>query len=121
MYIKTPSAIWRVLLAHIVCLAFSRAWAKTGNRIAARIAMMAITTSNSISVKPFVGCCDERVRETGTIDCLLQVVWKGPCRQGQGWRGVGRTRQSAVRGGTFLKTADDSMRGLSLCYLNAGV
>src|SRR5689334_22737420 len=30
--------------------AFSRACAKTGNRIAAKIAMMAITTSNSISV-----------------------------------------------------------------------
>src|SRR5947207_3121048 len=30
--------------------AFSRAWAKTGNRIAARMAMVAITTSNSISV-----------------------------------------------------------------------
>src|ERR1043165_2972178 len=32
--------------------AFSRAWAKTGKRIAARIAIMAITTSSSISVKP---------------------------------------------------------------------
>src|SRR3954454_12475475 len=32
--------------------AFSRAWAKTGKRIAARIAMMAITTSNSIRVNP---------------------------------------------------------------------
>src|SRR5579871_5958014 len=32
--------------------ACSRALAKTGNRIAARIAMIAITTSSSISVKP---------------------------------------------------------------------
>src|SRR5687768_495890 len=32
--------------------AFSRAWAKTGKRMAARIAMMAMTTSSSISVKP---------------------------------------------------------------------
>ena len=31
--------------------AFSRAWANTGKRIAARMAMMAITTSSSISVK----------------------------------------------------------------------
>src|SRR5438105_805016 len=31
--------------------AFSRAWAKTGNRMAARMAIMAITTSSSISVK----------------------------------------------------------------------
>src|ERR1051326_7688013 len=36
-------AVWR---------AFSRAWAKTGNRIAARIAIMAMTTSSSISVNP---------------------------------------------------------------------
>jgi len=36
-------AVWR---------AFSRALANTGKRIAARIAMIAITTSNSMSVKP---------------------------------------------------------------------
>src|SRR5262245_14262218 len=36
------------------CRAFSRAWAKTGKRIAARMAMIAITTSNSISVKPLL-------------------------------------------------------------------
>src|SRR5437764_1407473 len=40
------------LLRHVVCRAFSRAWAKTGNRIAARMAMTAITTSSSMSVKP---------------------------------------------------------------------
>src|SRR2546426_1028590 len=33
--------------------AFSRAWANTGKRIAARMAMIAITTSSSIRVKPF--------------------------------------------------------------------
>src|SRR5689334_4870313 len=32
--------------------AFSRAWAKTGNRIAARIAMIAITTRSSMRVNP---------------------------------------------------------------------
>src|SRR5712692_8564109 len=32
--------------------AFSRACANTGNRIAARMAMIAMTTNNSISVKP---------------------------------------------------------------------
>src|SRR5438445_4271916 len=37
---------------HILERAFSRARAKTGKRIAARMAMMAITTSNSIRVKP---------------------------------------------------------------------
>jgi hypothetical protein len=40
----------RLLLMHAACLAFSRAWLNTGNRIAARIAIIAITTSNSISV-----------------------------------------------------------------------
>src|SRR5438067_252074 len=34
--------------------AFSRAWAKTGKRIAARMAIIAITTSSSIRVKPRV-------------------------------------------------------------------
>src|SRR5215212_103804 len=44
---------------HVAWRAFSRAWAKTGNRIAARMAMMAITTSNSMSVKPrFRGVLD---------------------------------------------------------------
>src|SRR6266508_3723151 len=32
------------------CRAFSRAWANTGNRMAARMAMMAITTSSSMRV-----------------------------------------------------------------------
>src|SRR5439155_23655357 len=36
----------------LVVRAFSRAWAKTGKRIAARMAMMAITTSSSIRVNP---------------------------------------------------------------------
>jgi len=37
---------------HEACRAFSRALAKTGNKIAARIAIIAITTSNSMRVKP---------------------------------------------------------------------
>src|SRR3712207_5867306 len=46
----TPSCFR--LLVHEAARAFSRAWAKTGKRIAARIAIIAITTSNSIRVKP---------------------------------------------------------------------
>src|SRR5579871_1903795 len=42
------------LLRQEVCRAFSRACAKTGNRMAARMAMIAMTTSSSIRVKPFV-------------------------------------------------------------------
>ncbi len=52
MYIISPSPICLQLDKHDVDLALSRAWAKTGNRMAARIAMMAMTTSNSIRVKP---------------------------------------------------------------------
>src|SRR5579862_4689725 len=37
-----------------VFLACSRAWANTGNRIAARIAIMAITTRSSIKVNPLL-------------------------------------------------------------------
>jgi len=41
-----------MLERHEVALAFSRAWLKTGNSIAAKIAMIAITTRSSMSVKP---------------------------------------------------------------------
>src|SRR5581483_1196455 len=40
-----------MLLRQLTVRAFSRACAKTGKRIAARIAIMAMTTSSSISVK----------------------------------------------------------------------
>jgi len=43
-----------MLLTQEMALAFSRACANTGKRIAARIAMIAMTTSSSISVKPWV-------------------------------------------------------------------
>jgi hypothetical protein len=46
-----PSAIWWWLLLHLIRLAFSFARPSVGNSIAARIAMMATTTSNSMSVK----------------------------------------------------------------------
>jgi hypothetical protein len=37
---------------HMVLRALSRARANTGNNIAAKMAIIAITTSNSINVKP---------------------------------------------------------------------
>src|SRR5438445_967338 len=40
------------LLRQVVWRAESRAWAKTGNRIAAKMAMMAMTTRSSMRVKP---------------------------------------------------------------------
>ena len=45
-------AIWCWLLVQLVRLAWALARANAGRSIAARIAMIAITTSNSISVKP---------------------------------------------------------------------
>src|SRR5262245_27511393 len=42
--------------------AFARAWAKTGKRIAAKIAIIAITTSNSINVKARV---ERRISDIG--------------------------------------------------------
>src|SRR5579872_1392088 len=48
-------AIWRTLDTQLAARAFSRAWANTGNRMAARIAIMAITTRSSISVNALFG------------------------------------------------------------------
>jgi hypothetical protein len=52
LYIRTASPNCRALLLHEEVRAFSLAWAKTGKRIAARIAIIAMTTSNSIRVNP---------------------------------------------------------------------
>ena len=46
------SAICLRFDSQLACLAFSRALENTGNRIAARMAMMAMTTNSSMSVKP---------------------------------------------------------------------
>src|ERR1043166_755714 len=50
-YICQQNWSWRWLLKQAVCSAFPLALARVGKSIAARMAMMAITTSNSISVK----------------------------------------------------------------------
>src|SRR5437016_3678721 len=50
MVIAVPSCLR--LERQAVDRACSRAWAKTGNRMAAKMAIMAMTTSSSISVKP---------------------------------------------------------------------
>src|SRR5258706_5879977 len=52
MYIFSARPTCLRLDVQLVCRAFSRAWAKTGKRMAARIAIMAMTTSSSISVNP---------------------------------------------------------------------
>src|SRR5438445_2377328 len=57
-----PRAICLRLDRHIVWRAFSLAWAKTGKRMAARMAMIAMTTSSSIRVKPRWGRREENAR-----------------------------------------------------------
>src|SRR5438552_12692456 len=52
----TASPICLQLERHADCRAFSRAWANTGKRIAARIAMIAITTRSSMRVNPDARC-----------------------------------------------------------------
>src|SRR5438552_8332112 len=56
------------LLVQATWRAFSRAWAKTGKRMAARIAIIAITTRSSIRVKP-----PRRDLSDETIPVLLHV------------------------------------------------
>src|SRR5687767_15342117 len=51
MYIPRARPSCLILLKQEVCRALARAWAKTGKRMAARMAMIAITTSSSIRVK----------------------------------------------------------------------
>src|ERR1700722_15271720 len=50
-YISNANPIWRRSLLHWMTFARSFALARTGSSSAARIAMMAMTTNNSINVK----------------------------------------------------------------------
>src|SRR5689334_16314674 len=73
--------------------AFSRAWAKTGNRIAARMAMMAMTTRSSIRVNPN--------RCTRFIDGLLLARGSGalsqPITTGQTHKSRNQLRSDTAR------------------------
>src|SRR6476620_9397292 len=72
MYMVAAKPIWRAWERHTPCPAFSRAWVRTGKRVAARIATIAITTSSSVSVKPrFFG---ERFVQTNMVD-LPFMIW----------------------------------------------
>jgi hypothetical protein len=51
MYICVASPIWRRLLRSLVAFALSRTLLKAGTTSAAKMAMVAITMSNSITVK----------------------------------------------------------------------
>src|SRR6266700_1176393 len=58
MYIDIAMPNCFMFERQLACRAFSRAWAKTGKRIAARMAIIAITTRSSMRVKARPdGCC----------------------------------------------------------------
>src|SRR5438309_2162971 len=65
MYICVAAPIWRRLLRSFVTFARSRALLRAGTMIAARMKMVANTTSNSISVK---------ARSTGGGELLVMDV-----------------------------------------------
>src|SRR5579862_6220248 len=67
---------------HWIARAFSRACANTGKRIAARMAMMAMTTSSSIRVKPLA---------LGGLSVLFSFILRVPFRIGPRSPDPGRT------------------------------
>src|SRR5579859_2182594 len=73
-----------------VLRACSRAWAKTGNRIAARIAIIAMTTSNSIKVNPLLG-----------VRLSQRCIASSPLREQNGFR----RSQSLKKNATSKSTA----------------
>ena len=72
MFNATPICFW--LLVHLACCAFRLALARAGSSIAARIAMMAITTSNF----------DQR--EGGPVRlCVFNAIWRQIIAVSQGY------------------------------------
>src|SRR5262249_19665094 len=67
-YILQATISWFSLPKHLAAWARSLAFARAGNSIAARIAIIAITTSNSISVKP------DRRHVSGETEALLFIT-----------------------------------------------
>jgi len=77
----TASAICFWFEVQVVCRAFSRAFENTGNKIAAKIAIIAITTKSSIRVNPPPHRCFSHfvfLLKFFTIifDCILFIIPK---------------------------------------------
>src|SRR5436853_2306312 len=81
--------ICRALERQEAARAFSRAWAKTGKRIAARMAIIAITTRSSIRVKP------RRIRRV-TMGSLLSIPQRPSARNGRAKRAEHGSSQPAA-------------------------
>src|SRR5204862_398498 len=103
------------LLWQVAFRAISRAWAKTGKRMAARMAMIAMTTSSSMSVKP------RRPLTTGTMGGLPSIGAGRRSDQGREWFGTQELRfppaglsfiagQNMLlpRAPNYLRSAEDS-------------
>src|SRR5436305_7818946 len=84
-YIIMPKAICLLLLMHLAALALSFALARAGSNIAARMAIMAMTTSSSIRVKAllFVDCFIFislfRMLSPRAQRAPAQLVFRHPC------------------------------------------
>jgi len=65
------------LLEHLARLPASRTFCTAGNKSAIKTAMMAMTTSSSISVKPFEARVTWRKDARGNME-ILRVPGKGP-------------------------------------------
>src|SRR4051812_28638992 len=85
--------------------AFSRAWANTGKRIAAKMAIMAITTSSSIRVNPRV------LPDAETMTASLQ-----------GWaHGPGQVKSQNAKGKSPGEDGLDAAGSLWVCSCPAAV
>src|SRR5712672_537937 len=81
----TPTASCRRLLRHCVRFPRSLAEASAGSNMAARMAIMAITTSNSIRVKPFA--------RLDSTDLMFLFFMTGPRTIGSFWLNDSLRRQ----------------------------
>src|SRR4051794_7347830 len=96
---RTPSESCLVLERQVAWRALSRAWAKTGKRIAARMAMMAITTKSSMRVKPFLRAVS-----------MVRSFWLSDHGRLDLDRGFSRRRDIARRDRKFLRFGERRIR-----------
>ncbi len=79
---KVEISICLMLLVHLMRIAFSLALDSAGRSIAAKIAMMAITTNNSMRVKPLESVLVKQIDlclRLSTLDiCLIFISCYGP-------------------------------------------
>src|ERR1035438_1396333 len=77
VYMRQAKASCRLLFMHCTPCAFSLARDNAGSSSAARIAMMAMTTSSSISVNPRARHSGRRVNEPGVLVFMNGLALRG--------------------------------------------